>query len=134
MYRLIILLKKIYWKIAKKISFVLIIPRRKNTNSLKLTKYNTITGAYYPPKYIYDILVKNVELNSKNIRTTHCALSEVLDGKYLAVPCLKKYRTYGSLELEVSNKKDNENDKILIKQIDDFINFLVISPNLNKLI
>ena len=186
MYKLIILLKKIYWKIAKKVGFVLLIrDERKSIHSSKLIKYNTLTGMYYLPKYafqdvirkeiiknrvfdeyvfnlskvyikpdsividaganygqmsilysklynnvevysfeaskyIYDILVKNVELNSKNIKTIHCALSDVTDEKYLATPSLKKYGTYGSLDLEVSNNKDSMNDKILIKQIDDF--------------
>ena len=186
MYKLIILLKKIYWKIAKKVGFVLLIrDERKSIHSSKLTRYNTLTGTYYLPKYafqdvirkeiiknrifdeyvfnlskayikpdsividaganygqmsilysklynnvevysfeaskyIYDILVKNVELNSKNIKTIHCALSDVTDEKYLATPSLKKYGTYGSLDLEVSNNKDSINDKILIKQIDDF--------------
>lgn len=186
MFKLIIFLKKMYWKIAKKIGFVILIgDEHKSIHSSHLKKYITSTSIYYLPKYayqdvvrkeiiknrifdkdvfdlskkyttsnsividaganygqmsilysklyndvevysfeaskyIYDILVKNVELNSKNIKTIHCALSDVTDEKYLAAPSLKKYGTYGSLDLEISNNKDNSNDKILIQQIDDF--------------
>ena len=83
--------------------------------------YNDVeVYSFEASKYIYDILVKNVELNSKNIKTIHCALSDVTDEKYLAAPNLKKYGTYGSLDLELSNNNNNGNDKILIRQIDDF--------------
>ncbi len=187
MFKLIIFLKKIYWKIAKKIGFVILIrDERKSIHSSKLKKYTTTTGIYYLPKYayqdvirreiiknrifdedvynlskkyikpntvvidaganygqlsilfsklylnttiysfeaskyIYDILVKNIGLNSENIRGLNCILSDCSEEKYLKIPSFEKYGTYGSLDLEFSNNmKNNYKEKILVKKIDDF--------------
>ena len=187
MFRFIIFLKKIYWKISKKIGFVLLIrDERKSIHSDKLKKYTTSTGTYYLPKYayqdvvrreiiknrifdesvfnlskkyikpdsividaganygqmsilfsklysnniiysfeaskyVYDILVKNVELNSKNIKPINCILSDTNGEDYLVKPNLNKCGTYGSLNLEFSNDKNKIYEKkTLIKKIDDF--------------
>ena len=188
MFKLIIFLKKIYWKIAKKIGFVILIrDERKSIHSSRLKKYITLTGTYYLPKYayqdvirkeiiknrifdkdvfdlskksttsnsividaganygqlsivfsklyndttiysfeaskyVYDILAKNVKINSKNIKAINCALSDCTGEQYLEIPDLKKYGTYGALDLEFSlNKKNTYENKILIRKIDDFI-------------
>tara|TARA_B110000003_G_scaffold275632_1_gene318829 strand:- start:311 stop:1117 length:807 start_codon:yes stop_codon:yes gene_type:complete len=187
MFKLIIFLKKIYWKIAKKIGFVILIrDERKSIHSSRLKKYITSTGTYYLPKYayqdvirkeiiknrifdkeifdlskkyitsnsividaganygqlsvlfsklfdditiysfeaskyIFDILNQNAKINSNNIKAINCALSNYTDEQYLQIPNLKKYGTYGSLNLEFSlNKKNTYKDKILIRKIDNF--------------
>ena len=57
--------------------------------------YSDITVySFEASKYIYDILVKNVELNSKNIKTINCVLSDTTDERHLVIPNLKKYGTY----------------------------------------
>jgi len=65
MFKLIILLKKIYWKIAKKIGFVILIrDERKSIHSSKLKKHITVTGTYYLPKYAYqDVIRKEIIKN-----------------------------------------------------------------------
>ena len=71
--------------------------------------------------FVYDILIKNIKLNSKNIRTFNCILSDKGGEEYLVKPDIKKYRTYGSVEVEFSsNKKLLYEKKTLIKKIDDF--------------
>ena len=188
MFKLIIFLKKMYWKIAKKIGFVILIrDEHKSIHSSHLKKYITSTSIYYLPKYayqdvvrkeiiknrifdkdvfdlskksttsnsividaganygqlsiifsklyndttiysfgaskyIYDILAKNAKINSKNIKTINCALTDSTDEQYLEIPDLKKCGTYEALDLEFSlNKKNTYENKILIRKIDDFI-------------
>ena len=51
MIKLIILLKNIYWKLSKKVGFVLLFrDERKTIHSNKLKKYTTITGTYFLPR------------------------------------------------------------------------------------
>tara|TARA_B100001250_G_C19757378_1_gene770772 strand:- start:441 stop:1247 length:807 start_codon:yes stop_codon:yes gene_type:complete len=187
MHKFIILLKKIYWAISKKLGFVLLIrDERKSTHSDKLKKYNTIHGIYYLParayqdvirkeiiknrifdkkvynlskkfikpnstiidaganygqmsilysklfsnslvysfegsRFVYDILVKNVEINSKNIKPINCILSDTSDEKYVIKPELKEIGTYGALNLKFSNDTNKTyKEKTLIRKIDDF--------------
>ena len=187
MFKLIIFLKKIYWKIAKKIGFAILIrDERQSIHSPVLKKYITSTGTYYLPKYayqdvirreiiknrifdkdvfdlskkyitpnsividaganygqlsilfsklyhntiiysfeaskyIFDILDINIKLNSNNIKAINCVLSDKTDKQYLKIPNLKKYGTYGSLNLEFSsNKKNTYENRTLIRKIDDF--------------
>ena len=65
MFKLIIFLKKIYWKIAKIIGFaVLIRDERESIHSSSLKKYITLTGTYYLPKYAYqDVIRKEIIKN-----------------------------------------------------------------------
>lgn len=65
MLRLVIFLKKIYWKIAKKIGFVILIrDERQSIHSPVLKKYITATGTYYLPKYAYqDVIRKEIIKN-----------------------------------------------------------------------
>lgn len=183
-----ILFKKIYWKIAKKIGFVVLLrDERPSIHSDELKLYKTITGDYYLPKYAYqdvirgeiiknrifdkevfdlskkfikpdsvvldaganygqmsilfsklfsnilvysfeasmftfNILSKNAQLNSKNIKTINCVLSNSNGEEYLKKPSLKKYGTYGSEVVEFSSDELNRyHKKTLIKKIDDFI-------------
>ena len=65
MFKLVTLLKKIYWKIAKKIGFVLLIQdTRKSIHSPILKRYITSTGTYYLPKFAYqDVIRKEIIKN-----------------------------------------------------------------------
>ncbi len=71
-------------------------------------------------QYIYQILLKNVEVNSNNIKVFNHVLSDKTGEGYLVKPNIKKYRTYGSVEVEFSNDKDSVySKKISLKKIDD---------------
>ena len=71
-------------------------------------------------QYIYQILLKNVEANSNNIKVFNHVLSDKTGEGYLVKPNIKKYRTYGSVEVEFSNDKDSVySKKISLKKIDD---------------
>ena len=187
MNKFIIVLKKIYWTISKKLGFVLLIrDERKSIHTEELKKYNTIYGIYYLParayqdvirreiiknrifdekiynlskklikpdsividaganfgqmsilysklfsntlvysfegsKYVYDILVKNVEINSKNIKPINCILSDISDNKFVIKPEVKEIGTYGALNIKFSNDINKTyKEKTLIKKIDDF--------------
>ncbi len=182
-----ILFKKIYWKIAKKIGFVLLFrDERPSIHSEKLKLFKTITGNYYLPKFayqdvirreiiknkifdeevfnlskefikpnsvvldaganygqmsilfsklfsdltvysfeasvfIFNILSKNIELNSNNIKAINCVLSNTKGEEYLVKPSLKEYGTYGSEVVKFASDKSNRyENKTLIKKIDDF--------------
>ena len=187
MNKVIIFLKKIYWRFCKIIGFsVLIRDERASVHSDRLKLYKTITGNFFLPKYahqdvikkeiiknrvfdeevfnlakqfikpnsavvdaganygqmsilfskvysnvlvysfeaspfVYNILKKNIELNSKNIKIFNCILSDRVGEEYLVKPDINKYRTYGSVEVEFStNKNFLYEKKTLIKKIDDF--------------
>ena len=64
MFKLIIFLKKIYWKIAKKIGFVILIrDERKSIHSSKLKKHITVTGTYYLQYAYQDVIRKEIIKN-----------------------------------------------------------------------
>lgn len=187
MIKLIILLKNIYWKLSKKVGFVLLFrDERKTIHSDKLKKYTTITGTYFLPryayqdvirreiiknrifdndvfelskryiepntividaganygqmsvlfskvydnilvysfeasKYIYDILKKNAEYNSRNVKPINCILSDNVGQGQLLDPQPEEIGTYGALNIKFSNNDNKEfKNNILMKRIDDF--------------
>jgi len=59
MYKITILLKKIYWIICKKIGFSITLrDERKSVHSKKLKKFNTVTGIYFLPKFAYQDVIR----------------------------------------------------------------------------
>ena len=181
-----IFLKKIYWKIAKKIGFVILFrDERPSKHSQELRLHKTLTGKYFLPKYahqdvikkeitknrifdeevfelskkyvksnsiildiganygqmsilysklfsdtvvysfeaskyIFDILKKNVELNSKNIKIFNYVISDKSGEEFLVLPNFNKHGTYGSFEVKFSNDKEKTYEKkTLIKRVDD---------------
>ena len=59
MYKITIVLKKIYWIICKKIGFSITFrDERKSVHSKKLKKFNTVTGIYFLPKFAYQDVIR----------------------------------------------------------------------------
>jgi FkbM family methyltransferase len=89
---------------------------------------DTVVYSFEASKYIFDILKKNVELNSKNIKTFNYVISDRGGEEHVVLPNFNKYGTYGSVEVEFSNDKEKTYEKkTLIKKmkynLNDFINF-----------
>lgn len=82
---------------------------------------DVIVYSFEASTFVFEILKKNVELNSKNIKIYNCVLSDSKDERYLRLPEITKYRTYGSVEVEFSNNKNlTYSKKTSITKIDDF--------------
>ena len=82
---------------------------------------DTIVHSFEASLFIFNILKKNINQNSKNIEAHNCVLSDTSGEEYLTLPDISKYRTYGSVEVEFSNNRDETyNKKIFVKKIDDF--------------
>ena len=64
-----ILFKKIYWKIAKKIGFVVLLrDERPSIHSDELKLHKTITGNYYLPKYAYQDVIRGEIIKNRTFQ------------------------------------------------------------------
>lgn len=82
---------------------------------------NSTVYSFEASNYIYNILEKNIKLNTKNVVTFNCALSDKIDEKYLAEPNLTNVGTYGALNIKFEDQNNESNKKkILFRKIDDF--------------
>ena len=82
---------------------------------------NCSVHSFEASEYIFNILEKNIKLNSTNITPINCALSDISGEEYLIDPDLTNTGTYGALKIQIdSQNKDLKKNKTQIKKIDDF--------------
>ena len=82
---------------------------------------NCSVHSFEASEYIFNILEKNIKLNSTNITPINCALSDISGEEYLVDPDLTNTGTYGALKIKIdSQNKDLKKNKTQIKKIDDF--------------
>lgn len=81
---------------------------------------DTIVYSFEASEYIFNILEKNIKMNSENIISFNYALSDQNEEQYLDEPDLSKIGTYGALNIKINhqNKKDNKK-KIQFRKIDE---------------
>ena len=81
---------------------------------------DTIVYSFEASNYIFNILEKNIKLNSKNTIPFNCALSDKSGEEYLEEPDPSKIGTYGALGIKINNQNNiNNKKKIPFKKIDD---------------
>ena len=81
---------------------------------------DTVVYSFEASIFIFNILKKNIELNSKNIKIFNYVVSDKSGEEYLVLPDIKKYRAYGAVDVEFSNNREKTYEKkTLIKRIDD---------------
>ncbi len=82
---------------------------------------NCSVHSFEASEYIFNILEKNIKLNSTNITPINCALSDISGEEYLVDPDLTNTGTYGALKIQIDpQNKDLKKNKTQIKKIDDF--------------
>lgn len=82
---------------------------------------NTIVYSFEASNYIFDILKKNISINSQNIKAINSILSDNSGEEYLRKPDIQKFGTYGALRLEILNNNINSyKEKTPVNKIDDF--------------
>ena len=74
---------------------------------------NCIVYSFEASNYIFNILIKNINANSKNIIGINCALSNNSTEDFVAEPDLSKSGTYGALKIEIKNNTQNQKQKKL---------------------
>ena len=83
----------------------------------KLQK-NTIVYAFEAQKFIYELLKKNVKVNNVNVKCFYYLVGDVNKTVRIQKDELKKYKTWGSNSIQLSETDKNSN-LIEAKKIDD---------------